>query len=163
MTADLETEILTLCNRAYEEDLQALFTTFTGATHVVAALGGAIASHAMWVTRWLQPGCGAMLRTAYVEMVATEPRFERRGLATSVMQYLAKNISDFDLGALCPAEPGLYLKLGWVRWRGPLHIRQHGGLLATPDERVMVLALPKTPRLDFDAPLSAEWRPGELW
>jgi aminoglycoside 2'-N-acetyltransferase I len=163
MTADLEAEILALCNRAYEEDLKALFGTFPRGTHVVAVLGGAIVSHAMWVTRWLQPGCGTMLRTAYVEMVATDPRFERRGLATSLMQHIAGHITAFDLGALCPAEPGLYLKLGWVFWRGPLHIRQHGGLLSTRDERVMVLELPKTPRLDLDAPLSAEWRLGELW
>jgi aminoglycoside 2'-N-acetyltransferase I len=163
LTAELEAEILTMCNRAFEEDLQPLFRTFTGATHVVAVLEGAIVSHAMWVTRWLQLGDEALLRTAYVEMVATDPRFERRGLATSVMQHLAKNITDFDLGALCPAEPGLYLKLGWVFWRGPLFIRQHGGLLTTSDERVMVLALPRTPRLDLDAPLSAEWRAGELW
>jgi hypothetical protein len=29
--------------------------------------------------------------------------------------------------------------------------------------KVMILRLPCTPPLDLDAPLSAEWREGELW
>jgi aminoglycoside 2'-N-acetyltransferase I len=37
------------------------------------------------------------------------------------------------------------------------------GVLGTPDEQVMVLRLPRTPLLDLDAALTAEWRPGELW
>jgi aminoglycoside 2'-N-acetyltransferase I len=163
LSADLEAEVLAMCNCAYEEDLEPLFRIFTGATHVIAFLRGSIVSHAMWVTRWLQPGDGALLRTAYVEMVATDPRFERRGCATAVMQSLAESITDFDLGALCPAEPGLYVKLGWVFWRGPLYIRDRGKLVRTADERVMVLPLARTPTLDLDAPLSAEWREGELW
>ena len=37
-------------------------------------------------------------------------------------------------------------------------------LQPTPDETVMILRLPRTPPdLDLDAPLSAEWRRGELW
>ena len=163
LPADLEAEILAMCSRAYEEDLEPLFRTFTGATHVVAFMQGSIVSHAMWVTRWLQPGDGALLRTAYVEMVATDPHFERCGYASAVMQRLAESITDFDLGALCPAEPGLYAKLGWVFWRGPLYIRDRDRLVQTADERVMVLPLAHTPTLDLDAPLSAEWREGELW
>lgn len=111
----------------------------------------------------MQPGEGRPLRTAYVEMVATAPEYRRRGFATAVMKRLAKSIVDYELGALCPAEPDLYARLGWVFWRGPLFIRTSKGLLPTPDERVMILRLPKTPPLDLDAPLSAEWRPGELW
>jgi aminoglycoside 2'-N-acetyltransferase I len=87
----------------------------------------------------------------------------RRGYASAVMKRLARAIADYDLGALDPAEPELYARLGWVFWRGPLFIRMDGELLPTPDERVMILRLPKTPPLDLDAPLSAEWRPGELW
>jgi aminoglycoside 2'-N-acetyltransferase I len=37
-------------------------------------------------------------------------------------------------------------------------------MLPTPaEEQVMILRLPKTPPLDPNAPLSAEWREGELW
>ena len=161
-TGQLE-NIHALCNRAYEEDLSLLFDTFTDTTHVVGTLGESIVSHAMWVTRWLQAGNGPYLRTAYVEMVATEPGFQRRGFASAVMSYLMGAISEFDLGGLCPADPEFYKKLGWVFWRGALFIRMQDGLISTPDERIMILRLPKTPALDLNAPLSAEWREGEVW
>ena len=163
LTVEQLTAIHALCNRAYAQDLTPLFKTFTDATHVLGYLGTSIVSHAMWVTRWLQPGDGPLLRTAYVEMVATEPRFQLRGFATAVMRLLADAISDFDLGGLCPAEPELYARLGWIFWRGPLFIRTQEELVSTPEERVMILRLPKTPPLALDLPLSAEWREVELW
>ena len=152
-----------LCNQAYEEDLTSLFNTFTDTTHVLGYLDKSIVSHAMWVTRWLQSGDGPYLRTAYVEMVATKPLFQRHGLATAVMRRLAEAISDFELGGLCPAEPELYAKLGWAFWHGPLFIRTPEGLISTPDENVMILRLPNTPYLDLNLSLSAEWREGEVW
>jgi aminoglycoside 2'-N-acetyltransferase I len=57
-----------LCNRAYDADLEPLFQTFKDATQVIGRWGSAIVSHAMWVTRWLQPNNQPLLRTAYVEM-----------------------------------------------------------------------------------------------
>jgi aminoglycoside 2'-N-acetyltransferase I len=156
-------EVLALCNRAYEEDLEPLFKTFQGGTHVLGSLSGSIVSHAMWVTRWLQPGDGPLLRTAYVEMVATDPLVQRQGLASLVMRCLAEAIVDFDLGALCPAIPMMYARLGWEFWRGPLFIRRADRLIPTPDEDVMILRLPRTPPLDLEAPLSVEWREGEVW
>lgn len=156
-------EVLALCNRAYEEDLEPLFETFEGGTHVLGSLSGSIVSHAMWVTRWLQPGDGPLLRTAYVEMVATDPPYQRRGFASLVMERLAEGIADFDLGGLSPAFPLMYARLGWEFWRGPLFIRRSDRLIPTPDEDVMILRLPKTPPLDLEAPLSVEWRAGELW
>ena len=83
-----------LCNHAYNADLEPLFGTFTDLTHVLGWWGAAIVSHAMWVTRWLQPGNQPPLRTAYVEMVATEPEFQRRGFATAVMRRLAGAIGN---------------------------------------------------------------------
>ena len=145
-----------------KKKITSLFNTFTDATHVLGYLGESIVSHAMWVTRWLRPGDGPYLCTAYVEMVATEPNFQRRGFATAVMQRLAEAISDFELGGLCPAEPELYAKLGWVFWRGPLFIRTPGGMIPTPDEKVMIFQLLKTPVLDLDLPLSAEWCEGKF-
>lgn len=163
LTPELIAEIHTLCNQAYGEDLEPLFNTFTDATHVLSFVDDTLVSHAMWVTRWLQPGDGPKLRTAYVEMVATAPEFERRGFASAVMQRLVDAVIDFDLAALCPAETGVYARLGWVDWRGPLFMRTDEGLMPTPDERVMIWRLPKTPALDLDLSLSAEWREGEVW
>jgi aminoglycoside 2'-N-acetyltransferase I len=74
---------------------------------VLAWLGTRLVSHAMWVTRWLQAGDYPRLYTAYIEMVATKPEFQRQGFATRVMQQLASAITDFEIGALCPAEPEL--------------------------------------------------------
>ena len=75
----------------------------------------------------------------------------------------AEAIVDFDLGALCPAIPLMYARLGWEFWCGPLFIRRADRLIPTPDEDVMILRLPRTPPLDLEAPLSVEWREGELW
>ena len=163
LTSEQLAEIHALCNRAYDADLEPLFRTFTDTIHVLGWWRSAIVSHAMWATRWLQPGNQPPLRTAYVEMVATEPQFQGRGFATAVMHRLSSAITDFDLGGLSPAEPTLYTKLGWAFWQGPLFIRTHDGLISTPDGSVMVLRLPKTPPLDLTSSLSAEWREGELW
>jgi hypothetical protein len=70
----------------------------------------------------------------------------------------------FDLGGLSPFSVDYYARLGWERWRGPLAIRSETGLQPSPsDECAMILRLPKTPALNLDAQLSAEWRRGELW
>jgi aminoglycoside 2'-N-acetyltransferase I len=156
-------EVVALCSRAFETDYGAFLPTFIDATHILARRQGALVSHALWVTRWLQPEGLPPLRTAYVEAVATEEAYRGRGYATAVMQRLALEIKDFELGGLSPAEQQLYSRLGWELWRGPLFIRTAGELMATPGEVIMVLRLPQTPNLDLDAALSAEWREGELW
>jgi hypothetical protein len=79
------------------------------------------------------------------------------------MRRLQESIVDFDIGALSPADYGIYTRLGWELWRGPLFTRTDNGLLATPDEEVMIFRLPRTPALDLDARLSVEWRSGEVW
>ena len=157
--------IIALCTLAFEEYFGGLFDAFAGATHVLGYHGGALVSHAMWVTRWLAPGELDPLRTAYVEAVATHPHHQRRGFATRVMQALAAGIRSFELGALCPNQDviGLYRQLGWEAWQGPLFIRTERGLMPTADEVVLILRLPQTPPLDLEASLSAEWREGELW
>jgi aminoglycoside 2'-N-acetyltransferase I len=157
-------EMIDLCARAYAEDYEPLYRTLTDPIHILARRQGLLVSHALWVTRWLQPAGLPPLRTAYVEGVATEAAFRKRGYAAAVMQLLAGQIRGYDLGGLSPAETTLYARLGWEYWRGPLSIRTPRGLLPTPGERVMILRLPNTPpALDLDAPLSAEWRAGELW
>jgi aminoglycoside 2'-N-acetyltransferase I len=157
----VRTEILGLCRRAYEQELS--FDDLTVEAHVIGRCDGRILSHALWVTRWLQVADGPLLRTAYVEAVATEPDCQHQGFAMQIMRQLAESVQDYDLAALCPAEEGLYLRLGWVFWKGPLSIRSEKGLLPTPEEAVMILCLPHSPELDLHAPLSAEWREGELW
>lgn len=156
--------VVAMCELAYDEPLAGLFSAYGPATHMLGRWDGLIVSHVMWVTRWLQPAGLAPLRTAYIEMVASHPAYQGRGYASLLMAAAPTYFgSEFELAALCPAETDLYGRLGWVYWRGPLFIRQDGQLRPTPDERVMILPLDKTPPLDLDAPLSAEWREGEIW
>lgn len=164
MTGTQQVALIDLVNRAYEEDLTVLFHTFTNATHILGTFGGRLVTHALWVTRWLQVDEGSLLRTAYVELVATDAAWRRRGFATAVMRRVAEEIHDYDIGALSPFSVAYYAGLGWERWQGPLLIRKDGDVLVTPeDEDVMILRLPKTPPLDLHAPLSVEWREGEVW
>jgi aminoglycoside 2'-N-acetyltransferase I len=162
LPAATRAEIVRLCTAAYGEDFEP-YLIYPSPVHVLGYLGEALVSHAMWVTRWLQAGAAAPLRTAYVEAVATDPACQGRGYASAIMRRLAAEVVDFDLAALSPSDEAFYARLGWERWRGPLAIRAAHGILATPDEEAMVLRLPATPPLDLGAPLSAEWRDGELW
>ena len=164
MSASTLQEIRDLCTEAYAEDFSRAFELLGPGVHVIGRLQGRIVTHAMWVDRALQAGADVMLRAAYVEAVATDPAFQRHGFGTAVMRRLASEARDYDLGALSPSDERFYARLGWEAWRGPLFIRTGAGLEATPDEGVMILRLAKTPAdLDLDAPLSAEWRPGEVW
>jgi GNAT superfamily N-acetyltransferase len=165
VSAQARNEILALCDRAYGEDLRTAFDGFVEPVHVLATVEGTIVSHALWVTRWLAPGGRAPLRTAYVEAVATDPVHERRGFASAVLRTLVSRVATFQLAALCPSDRGqsLYRRLGWESWIGPLSIRQGADVIETPDESVMIYRLAGTPPLNLAEPLSAEWRPGELW
>jgi aminoglycoside 2'-N-acetyltransferase I len=157
-------EICELCTEAYEEDFTTVFDALGPGVHVVGRAEGQIVSHAMWVTRALQPGGRAPLRTAYVEAVATRPQFQRRGFASEILTHLAQAIRSYDLGALSPSDDRFYARLGWELWRGQLFARTEAGLDPTPEESVMILRLAGTPAdLDLDEPLSAEWRTGEVW
>ena len=167
-------EILAMCNVAYGEDVSLLFAAYKADVQVLARAGSVLVGHVMIVTHWLQVGNGALLRTAYIELVATAQEYRNQGIGTRMMQKLAQYATecDYDLAALCPADTGLFNNLGWEYWRGPLSIRPNvlpgtketPALLPTPEERVMILRLPKTPPLNLNHRLSAEWRGGgELW
>ncbi len=165
LPGDRYREIVALCNAAYRQDLTELMATFGPRTHVLGIIETELVTHAMWVTRWLQVADAQPLKTAYVEAVATLPAQQRNGYATRVMQRLEQSIpAAYEAAALSPATTGIYTRLGWHFWRGPLSIRLPSGEhRATPDESVMVLPLPGRPALLLDQPLSAEWRKGELW
>ncbi len=157
--------IVSLCNEAYGEDLSELMATFGPSTHALGTVQQRLVSHAMWVTRSLQPADSRPRKTAYIEMVATHPACQCRGYATAVMQRLTSEIPTYyEMAALSPAVPDFYEKLGWKLWRGPLSIRSPSGELErTPQEIIMVLPLPGRAPLNLDEPLSAEWREGEVW
>ena len=154
------TELRELCDLAYGAPV---FETLGGGEHLFGQRNGRVVCHAMWITRWLQPHGLPPVQTAYVELVATHPDHRTRGYATALMKRLAVEIANEALGALSPATEPLYARLGWRVWHGPLFVRIDGRLVPTPNEQVMVLRLARTPPLDLAAPLSIEWRPGDVW
>ena len=156
-------EVRQLCDAAYDTDTTSYFDAIGPGDHLLGRLEGELVSHLMWVPRWLQPGNDPPLRTAYVELVATAPAQQRHGFASALLERVPGLVGDYQLAALSPALKDLYTRLGWRFWRGPLSVRKDDTLIPTPNEQVMVLSLPKSPPLDLDAPLSVEWRPGEVW
>lgn len=136
-----------------------------GGMHFVLDLGGEIVGHAAVVERTLEIA-GQPLRTGYVEAVATVPARQRTGLGTDVMRDVGAYITEhFELGALGTGSHGFYERLGWATWRGPAFVRTAEGERRTPDEEgyIMVLRTPTTPTLDLTAPISCDWRPGDVW
>lgn len=158
-------EITEMCSRAYEEDITSYLDDIGSGLHVMGSIDGRIVSHLMIVERWLQRGDrDEALRTAYIELVATDPAYQGRGFASALLRAAVGHMQDCVLGALSPSDEGFYARLGWEMWRGPLSVRTARGLEPTPGEEVMILRLPQSPAgLDVTEALSVEWRPGELW
>lgn len=139
-----------------------------GGTHVLLDIDGELVAHASVVARELYIG-GRPIRTGYVEAVATAPEHQGTGLGTAVMGEIAAVIADaYELGALGTGSHGFYERLGWQTWRGPSSVRAPEGDRRTPDEDgyIMVLRVPRTPDWlpeGLDAPISCDWRLGDVW
>jgi aminoglycoside 2'-N-acetyltransferase I len=157
--------IVAVCSEAYGEPFAPYLDGLPDPVHVLARVDGVIVSHAAWVTRELRvDGLPAPLRAAYIEAVATAPRFRSRGLASRILRGLPALLAEFDIAALSPSDPAFYARLGWEPWRGPLSYREGDRVVPTPDEVVMIHRLPKTPTaLDLAAGLQVDWRTGEVW
>jgi aminoglycoside 2'-N-acetyltransferase I len=166
-TADLtplqHAGVVNLCSTVFEVNYQDFLDNMGPGTHVLGYEERHLVSHAMWVTRWLQPGDLPPLKTAYIEAVATTFRQQQHGYGTAVMVRLASEILDFELAALSSGKPGFYTRLHWEPWLGPTFVRTSAGLIAHRDDGIMVLRLPRTPPLDTHWCLSCEWRNGEIW
>ncbi len=137
-----------------------------GGVHVVLDVDGVIVAHASVVERDIHIA-GQPLRTGYVEAVATAPGRQGQGLGTQVMEAICAVIrADFELGMLGTGRHHFYERLGWHTWQGPAFLRTPGGDQRTPDEEgyLLVLRTPATPTgLDLAAPISCEWRAGDVW
>jgi len=163
MSSAIRAEVERLCDAAYATDTARFFKSLGPGEHLLGRSDGTIVSHLMWITRWLQPAGRSPLRTAYIEMVATAPAVQGQGYASTLLSHFPSQVEDFELAALCPATEGLYARLGWRFWQGPLAARKAGRVVQTPGERVMILRLRDTPPLDLNCSLSVEWRAGEVW
>lgn len=118
----------------------------------------------MVTTRWLQPEGQPVLKTAYVDAVATLPRYQGLGYASAVMCQLATKIDDYAIACLETERTAFYARLGWELWRGPLAGRSNEGLIPTPDQTgIMILRLAHTPALDLDQGLTIECQKARIW
>ena len=136
-----------------------------GGLHVVLDIDGQIVCHAAVVARELHVA-GRPLRTGYVEAVATAPDRQGKGFGSRVMIEVNAIIREgFELGALGTGRHTFYERLGWVTWQGPSSVRTPDGARPTPDEDgyILVLETPASPPLDLTAPITCEWRPGDVW
>lgn len=137
-----------------------------GGTHFLLESDATIMAHASVVSRDLHVD-GLPLLTAYVEAVATDPRHQRQGLGTQVMRAVGYFIDagDWQFAALGTGSQAFYHRLGWRVWRGPSFVRAPGGDVATPEEDgyIMFHLTPRSPDLRAEAPISCEWRPGDVW
>jgi aminoglycoside 2'-N-acetyltransferase I len=162
---DIRAAIIQVCFSAFqEEDFLRLFSYIpAGGRHFLAYHGTTLVSHAVVTTRWLQPDDQPLLKTAYVDAVATLPAYQGQGYGSAVMQQLAQNIGDYDIAGLQTDRPGFYARLGWELWRGALGGRSAQGVIPTPEQQgVMVLRLARTPAINLDSALTVECT-GRIW
>ena len=166
LNAAERTSIVDLCIVAHqEEDFKNLFSYIpSGGRHFLAYRGDELVSHAVVTTRWLQPAGQPILKTAYVDAVATLPAYQGQGYGSAVMEHLAKNIPDYEIAGLETERPAFYERLGWEAWRGALAGRSEQGLIPTPgQEGIMILRLAGTPAINLDGMLTIECQEGRIW
>jgi aminoglycoside 2'-N-acetyltransferase I len=136
-----------------------------GGVHFTLDEDGTIVAHASVVERELQTS-GHRLTTGYVEAVATRPNHQQRGHGSVLMREVDEYIDHtFRLGALDTGRPAFFERLGWMAWNGPTFVRTDSGLIRTSEEdgQVLVRLTPTSPELDLSAPISCDWRPGDVW
>jgi aminoglycoside 2'-N-acetyltransferase I len=166
LDATTRAAIIRVCIEAHQEDdfLHLFDYIPSGGRHFLAYRQTELVSHALVTTRWLQPEGQPVLKTAYVDAVATAPAHQGRGYGSAVMRQLAAGISDYRIACLETDRPSFYARLSWEIWRGPLAGRSEQGLIPTPEQtRIMILRLPQTPMLDLDRGLTIECQKGRVW
>jgi aminoglycoside 2'-N-acetyltransferase I len=163
-------ELIALCEAAFEEPFAALWERVGPGVHVVADVDGTPVAHAMIVDRALHLGGepDVTIDAGYVEHVATRPDARHAGHATAVMREVGRIIDEeYGIGALATGSHAFYEPMGWEAWQGPTFVRSQDGewlRTAGSDGHVMILRTPQTPgNLDLAAPIAADWRPGESW
>ena len=167
LSASTRAQVIQVCITAHqEEDFKNLFSYIPdGAWHFLAYHHDRVVSHAMVTTRWLQPAGHPLLKTAYIDAVATLPAYQGQGYGSAVMRQLAEEIDqEYVIACLETDRETFYERLGWQTWRGPLAGRGKNSLIPTPEQRaIMILRLSETPELDLDSMLTIECQTGRIW
>jgi aminoglycoside 2'-N-acetyltransferase I len=150
-----------LCDAAYGDFGDEDWSHALGGMHALVVEDGALVAHGALVLRRLLVGW-RWLRCGYVEAVAVDEAHRGRGLGHQVMAALEELAPGYDLLALCSSSAGrpLYESRGWSLWRGPASALTPAGIVATPDEDSIFVG---AAGLDLDAPITCDWREGDLW
>ncbi len=95
LNADTRASIIHVCKTAHqEEEFTHLFSYIpSGGIHVLAYREHELVSHAVATTRWLQPKGLPLLRTAYIDAVATLPAYQGQGIGSTLMCHLATGVN----------------------------------------------------------------------
>lgn len=165
LDADTRAAIRRLLDGAFDDLEDDDWEHALGGVHALVTEGADVVAHGSVIQRRLVHA-GRALRAGYVEAVAVRADRRRRGLGTAVMAALegvARRA--YDVAALGATDEAmtLYTGRGWQVWRGPLRALTPTGVVATPDEAGAVLVLPLGVPLDLGAPLTCDWRDGDVW
>lgn len=138
-----------------------------GGLHALAYAGdGALVGHAALVQRRLLHQ-GRALRTGYVEGVAVRVDHRGQGIGGALMAPIERAITGaYELGALGATDEAaaLYAARGWQLHRGEAHALTPEGVVRTPDEEGSIyLWVNAASAVDATAPLTADWRDGDVW
>lgn len=174
-TAEVPTDLLAASRRlmavAFGDDPDEAFDDddwdhALGGVHVLLVDEGTVLTHAAVVERLLRAG-DRVVRTGYVEAVATRPERQGEGLGSRTMERIGTLIRQrFELGALGTGRWSFYERLGWERWRGPTFVRTVDGTLRRTeddDDGVMVLRTGASAGLDLTGSLTCDERIGDDW
>ncbi|MEV4418012.1 GNAT family N-acetyltransferase [Catellatospora sp. NPDC049609] len=164
MTAARLAEVRGLLDGAFEDGFDEHdWAHALGGTHVLALDGSTVIGHASVVERTLWYG-DQPLRTGYVEAVAVRHGHRRSGCGSALMKQVAVLVERYELGALATSEEAMdfYRRLGWRLWLGPTHVATPDGRVPTPDDDGGIFVLARG-RLDLTAPLTCDWRAGDVW
>ena len=169
-TAQLEPATLAAARALLNEVFEGGFTDDVwehslGGIHALVRDDGVLVAHGAVVMRRLVHGERA-LRAGYVEGVCVRASARRRGHGAAIMKALARVIDGaYDLGALGATDEavGLYERLGWRRWDGPLFALTPSGRVRTASDDGAVFVLEAGAVLDRAGELTCDWRDGEVW
>lgn len=168
-TAELDTTTLraahALLHDVFDDMTEQDWEHALGGIHALIHEDGELIGHASVVQRRLLHQ-GRALRCGYVEGVGVRADRRGRGHGAALMKALEQVIrGGYELGALGAAEEAasFYAARGWHLWRGPSHALTPDGIRPTPDEDGFLYVLPVSASLTLDAPLTCDWREGDVW
>ena len=136
-----------------------------GGQHFIVIEDDTVLSHAAVVERTIEVA-GRRFRTGYLEGVATTAARQGEGLGSIAVAEATRSVSKgFEMGALSTGRQGFYARLGWERWAGPSFVRKGAEDIRTEgdDDGLMILRFGLSESIDLAAPISCEFRSGDVW